>query len=108
MEHLVLTGWAASHVWALISSSQPLLLVAFGALLLTSSAVARVGGGDGEAAAKTEERNHGKQIARVSSFPRTSGPRTSDAVPESLRHLTQNAAAREQAPAPAEGMFHHV
>lgn len=106
MGHFVLTGWSASHAWALLSTSQPLMLVVFGALLLMSSAVTRVVGSEAPAGAQTQQSNRGKQVVRTSSFLRTSGPRTSGPVPESVRHLAQNAAAREHAA--AEGMFHHV
>lgn len=104
MEHIVLTFWAASHLWAILSSSQPLLLAVFGALLLVSSAATRVGGG--EAVTETQQGNRGKHVVRTSSLSRTSGPQKSEILPESVRHLTQNAAAQEQSA--AEGMFHHV
>ena len=106
MEQFLLTFWATSHVWALLSSSQPLLLVVFGSILLMSSVAARGGSGEADSAPEIRESNRGKQVVRPSSFSRASGPRTSGAVPESVRDLAQNAAARKQAR--ADEMFHHV
>lgn len=100
MEHLVLTLWAASHVWALLSSSQPLLLAVFGLLLITMSAAARFVGGP-----RVQQSNRGN-VARTPSLPTISRPRVSDAVPASIRHLTENTAAREHAS--AEGMYHRL
>lgn len=99
MEHFLLTFWAASHVSAVLSSSQPLLLAVLGLLLLMTSAATRVIGGG----ARVQQSNDGKHGVRTRSLSKTSGP---SGVPESVRHLTQNAAAREHAN--AEGMYHRV
>lgn len=101
MGHPVLIFWAASHVWALLSGSQPLLLTVLGMLLLTTSAATRVMGGG----AGAQQSKRGKQL-RNPSLSRTSGSLAIGVVPESVRQLTQKAAAREQAS--AEGMYRHV
>lgn len=101
MGHPVLTFWAASHVWALLSGSQPFLLTVLGMLLLATSAATRVVGG----AAEGQQSKRGKQL-QTTSLSRTSSPLVTGVVPESVRELTRNAAAREQAI--AEEMYRHV